>query len=32
VTQLGRWARWLTAAVFLAVGAWFTTRATLGLF
>jgi cytochrome c biogenesis protein CcdA len=32
VTQVGRWARWLTAAVFLAVGAWFTARATLGLF
>ncbi len=32
VTQVGRWARWLTAAVFLAVGGWFTARATLGLF
>jgi cytochrome c biogenesis protein CcdA len=32
VTQVGRWARWLTAAVFLGVGAWFTARATLGLF
>ena len=32
VTQVGRWARWLTAAVFLVVGGWFTARATLGLF
>jgi cytochrome c biogenesis protein CcdA len=32
VAQLGRWGRWLTAAVFLGVGAWFTARATLGLF
>lgn len=32
VTQVGRWARWLTAAVFLAIGAWFTARSTLGLF
>ena len=32
VTQVGRWARWLTAAVFLAIGAWYTARATLGLF
>jgi len=32
VTQVGRWARWLTAAVFLAIGGWFTARATLGLF
>jgi cytochrome c biogenesis protein CcdA len=32
VAQVGRWARWLTAAAFLGVGAWFTARATLGLF
>jgi cytochrome c biogenesis protein CcdA len=32
VTQVGRWARWLTAAVFLAIGAWYTARATLGIF
>jgi len=32
VTQVGRWGRWVTAVVFLAVGVWFTARATLGLF
>lgn len=32
VAQIGRWGRCLTAAVFLGVGAWFTARATLGLF